>query len=84
MKVFKFVALGSVELSLEKMFWRRRARVVLPLLEGPERPIIVVVVVVDGSGSGSGSGSDGEWGGDGGIVAWCSGFGGRRRGEEEN
>ena len=28
--------------SLEKMRWRSRARVVLPLLEGPEMAIMVV------------------------------------------
>lgn len=37
--VFVFVACG---VSLEKMRWRRRARVVLPLLEGPEMAIMVV------------------------------------------
>lgn len=45
--VFVFVACG---VSLEKMRWRRRARVVLPLLEGPEMAIMVVFCLSGGGG----------------------------------
>lgn len=42
MNVRRFGVVFDCGVSLEKMRWRSRARVVLPLLEGPEMAIMVV------------------------------------------